>query len=107
MYVRTLLREINRNARNLDMARRRCWACTRQRKRPNRPSPQVHSLDLVAYTPRVTACNMAATPLKTSSVDAAIFSLALMGTDYGSFLTEAHRVLKPRGWLWIAEVRSR
>lgn len=50
---------------------------------------------------------MAATPLDSASCDAAIFSLALMGTDYGSFLVEARRVLKPRGWLWIAEVRSR
>lgn len=31
-------------------------------------------------------------------------SLALMGTDYGSFLVEASRVLKPGGWLWVAEV---
>ena len=30
-----------------------------------------------------------------------------MGTDYGSFLQEAHRVLRPNGLLWIAEVRSR
>lgn len=30
-----------------------------------------------------------------------------MGTDYGSFLVEAGRVLRPGGWLWIAEVRSR
>jgi hypothetical protein len=32
-------------------------------------------------------------------------SLALMGTDYGAFLVEASRVLKPGGWLWVAEVR--
>jgi len=30
-----------------------------------------------------------------------------MGTDYGSFLEEAARVLRYKGWLWIAEVRSR
>ena len=30
-----------------------------------------------------------------------------MGTDYGSFLAEAARVLRPAGWLWIAEVQSR
>lgn len=30
-----------------------------------------------------------------------------MGTDYGSFLKEAFRVLRPDGVLWIAEVRSR
>ena len=67
----------------------------------------VHSLDLVAAAPGVIACNMAATPLARASVDAAVFSLSLMGTDYGSFLVEARRVLKPGGWLWIAEVRSR
>jgi hypothetical protein len=32
------------------------------------------------------ACNMAAVPLGETSVDAAVFSLALMGTDYGAFL---------------------
>lgn len=30
-----------------------------------------------------------------------------MGTDYGNFLKEAFRVLRPGGVLWIAEVRSR
>lgn len=68
---------------------------------------RVHSLDLVAANPSVTACDMAHTPLASGSVDAAVFSLALMGTDYGAFLREAARVLRPRGWLWIAEVRSR
>ena len=41
------------------------------------------------------------------STHAAVFCLALMGTDYGSFLEEAHRVLRVKGHLWIAEVRSR
>lgn len=36
-----------------------------------------------------------------------IFSLALMGTDYPKFLQEAQRILKAKGFLWIAEVRSR
>jgi ubiquinone/menaquinone biosynthesis C-methylase UbiE len=48
---------------------------------------------------------MADTPLGTGSCDAAVFSLALMGLDYGAFLVEAARVLKQNGWLWIAEVR--
>ena len=30
-----------------------------------------------------------------------------MGTDYGTFLKEAFRVLRPGGLLWVAEVRSR
>lgn len=39
-----------------------------------------------------------------ASVDVAVFCLALMGTDYPSFLEEAARVLKPHGIIWIAEV---
>jgi hypothetical protein len=61
-------------------------------------------LDLVATAPGVIACNMADTPLGSGSVDAAVFSLALMGLDFGAFLVEAARVLKQNGWLWIAEV---
>ena len=41
------------------------------------------------------------------SVDVAVFCLALMGTDYPSFLMEAQRVLRLGGFLWIAEVSSR
>lgn len=46
----------------------------------------MHSFDLVAGAPGVVACNMAAVPLEPASVDVALFCLALMGTDYGSFL---------------------
>lgn len=95
---------------------------------------RVACLDLVATQPGVIECNMADTPLgaarysptlsqappirlndyracavpaESESMDIAIFCLALMGTDYPAFLVEATRVLKPGGWLWIAEVRSR
>lgn len=68
----------------------------------------VHSFDLSITAPGVVACNMAAVPLPAASVDAAIFCLSLMGTDYGSFIAEAARILKPAGgWLWVAEVQSR
>lgn len=67
----------------------------------------VSSLDLISTKPNVIACNMANTPLQTASVDVAIFSLALMGTDYGLFLEEAARVVKRGGVVWIAEVKSR
>jgi hypothetical protein len=40
----------------------------------------------------VVACNMANVPLEDASVEVAVFSLSLMGTDYGSFMEEAHRV---------------
>ncbi|KAL4443931.1 hypothetical protein ABPG75_011668 [Micractinium tetrahymenae] len=67
----------------------------------------VHSFDLAETAPGVVACNMAALPLGDAAVDAAVFCLSLMGTDYGLFLEEAARVLRPAGWLWIAEVQSR
>ncbi|KAJ9508817.1 hypothetical protein QJQ45_028124, partial [Haematococcus lacustris] len=72
-----------------------------------RVKQRVHSFDLVSAAPHVVACNMAAVPLPDASVDVAVFSLALMGTDYAQFLMEASRVLRHKGWLWIAEVRSR
>jgi len=65
----------------------------------NLPVPhtqRVHSFDLVASDPGVVACNMAEVPLGDAFADVAVFSLALMGTDYGSFLEEAHRV---REWM--------
>ncbi|CAM6129328.1 unnamed protein product [Calypogeia fissa] len=68
---------------------------------------KVFSLDLISADPSVIACNMAHTPLATDSVDVAVFCLSLMGTDYPRFLEEAYRVLKPSGFLLIAEVRSR
>jgi ribosomal RNA-processing protein 8 len=55
----------------------------------HRAAQAVHGFDLVATAPRVTACNMADVPLGDGSVDAAIFCLALMGTDYGAFLRVA------------------
>lgn len=68
---------------------------------------EVFSLDLVSCEPSVIACDMAHTPLISSSVDVAVFCLSLMGTDFPNYLKEAHRVLKPRGWLLVAEVKSR
>ncbi|KAH1150306.1 hypothetical protein AAZX31_16G064900 [Glycine max] len=68
---------------------------------------EVFSLDLVSNDPNVIACNMANTPLDSSSVDVAVFCLSLMGTNYQSYLKESYRVLKPGGWLLIAEVKSR
>ncbi|XVF14027.1 hypothetical protein REPUB_Repub09cG0021000 [Reevesia pubescens] len=68
---------------------------------------KVFSFDLVSNDPLVIACDMSKTPLAPSSVDVAVFCLSLMGTNYASYLQEAHRVLKPSGWLLIAEVKSR
>ncbi|KAL1812279.1 hypothetical protein DCAR_0624486 [Daucus carota subsp. sativus] len=68
---------------------------------------KVFSFDLVAHNSSVVACDMANTTLETSSIDVAVFCLSLMGTNFPSYLCEAQRVLKPGGWLLIAEVKSR
>ncbi|XP_014520883.1 ribosomal RNA-processing protein 8 [Vigna radiata var. radiata] len=68
---------------------------------------KVFSLDLVSNDPNVIACDMANTPLVSSSVNVAVFCLSLMGTNYQSYIEESNRVLKPGGWLLIAEVKSR
>lgn len=55
----------------------------------------------------VVAADISNLPLKSSSVDIAIFCLSLMGTNYSDFLGEAIRVVRPNGEVWIAEIRSR
>lgn len=68
---------------------------------------KVFSIDLVSKDPSVIACDMSNTPLESSSIDVAVFCLSLMGTNFPNYLQEANRVLKPSGWLLIAEVKSR
>ncbi|KAI7906112.1 methyltransferase-domain-containing protein [Cokeromyces recurvatus] len=68
---------------------------------------KVLSFDLIAKNEYVTACDITKLPLKPNSVDVAVFSLSLMGTNYLDFLKEAYRVLKVGGELKIAEVVSR
>ena len=67
----------------------------------------VHSFDLVAVNSYVTACDMAHTPLKSSSVDVCLFCLALMGTNIADFIREARRVLRVGGQLRIVDIASR
>lgn len=71
------------------------------------PQSHVHSLDLVAANARVTACDMAHTPLAAASVDVVVFCLSLMGTNLKDFMIEANRILREGGILKIAEVESR
>ena len=67
----------------------------------------VHSFDLVATNSRVVACDISRLPLADATLDVAVFCLALMGANYVEFIREAHRALRPKGILRIAEVRSR
>lgn len=68
---------------------------------------QVHSFDLAAVNEHVTIASMTDIPLPNASVDLVIFSLALMNTDYVKALQDAHRILRAKGEIWIAEVSSR
>jgi hypothetical protein len=70
-------------------------------------SMTMNSFDLVSTNPLVTACNIAHVPLPDKSLDMAVFSLSLMGTDWPKFIAEAQRCLKPGGIIYIAEVQSR
>jgi ribosomal RNA-processing protein 8 len=68
---------------------------------------QIHSFDLQSDSVLVTRADIAALPLAEGSVDVAIFCLALMGTNWVDFVEEAFRVLRWKGELWVAEIKSR
>ncbi|KAK7754035.1 25S rRNA (adenine645-N1)-methyltransferase [Diatrype stigma] len=57
--------------------------------------------------PRVTRADIANLPRADGSVDIAVFCLALMGTNWLDFVEEAYRVLRWKGELWVAEIKSR
>lgn len=60
-----------------------------------------------ASKPLVTIADISALPLRENSTDIAIFCLALMGTNWLDFIDEAYRVLRWKGELWVAEIKSR
>ena len=68
---------------------------------------QIHSYDLASTSPPVTVADISNLPLQDGSVDVAVFSLALMGTNWIEFVEEAYRVLRWKGECWISEVGSR
>lgn len=67
----------------------------------------VHSFDHVAIDDSVIEGDMAKTNLDPESVDVALFSLSLMGSNFTEYLREAYRVLKIDGQLQIWEAVSR
>jgi len=67
----------------------------------------VHSFDHVAINPEVVACDMAHVSLDDESLDAAVFSLSLMGANFTDYLLEAYRTLKLDGHLHIIEATAR
>jgi hypothetical protein len=67
----------------------------------------VHSFDYIAINEDVVACDMAHVPMEDQSLDIAVFSLSLMGTNFSEYLREAWRLLKLDGQLHIYEATSR
>ncbi len=67
----------------------------------------VHRFDHVALNDDVVACDMAHVPLDDDSLDVAVFSLSLMGSNFTDYLREAQRTLKLDGHLHIYEATSR
>ncbi|KAK1766735.1 25S rRNA (adenine-N(1))-methyltransferase [Phialemonium atrogriseum] len=67
----------------------------------------IRSFDLQSPSTLVTRADIAALPLTDGAVDVAIFCLALMGTNWLDFVEEAYRVLRWKGELWVAEIKSR
>jgi len=68
---------------------------------------KVYSFDHIAINEKVTACDIAHTPLEAATLDVAVFSLSLMGLNYAEYLKEACRTLKFGGMLKIAEPTNR
>jgi ribosomal RNA-processing protein 8 len=68
---------------------------------------KIHSFDLQSAPPLVTKADIANLPLADGSVDIAIFCLALMGTNWIDFIEESFRILRWKGELWVAEIKSR
>jgi ribosomal RNA-processing protein 8 len=69
---------------------------------------KIHSFDLQTNSnPLITLADISSLPLAENSIDVAIFCLALMGTNWIDFVEEAFRVLRWKGELWVAEIKSR
>ena len=71
----------------------------------NHVKNKVTSVDHIAIDESVIACDMKdlAQFVEDESHDIAVFSLSLWGPNYSDYLNEAHRVLRKRGTVFIAE----
>lgn len=81
------------------------FGCGENKMKEKLPNNKVFSFDHVAIDNSVIACDMKDVRqyLSDESVDIAVFSLALWGTNYKDYLKESYRVLNYGGFIYIAE----
>ena len=70
-------------------------------------SNKVHAFDYVAIDKDVTACDMSSIPLGDQEINAVVFCLSLMGSNYLDYIKEAFRVTKPYGNIFICEPKKK
>jgi Hypothetical methyltransferase len=63
--------------------------------------------DHVSSNESVISCDVSKVPLESDSVEIAILSLALWGSNCDSYISEAHRILESNGLLYIMEATKR
>lgn len=68
---------------------------------------KVHAFDYVAIDKDVTACDMSSIPLQDNEIDAIVFCLSLMGSNYLDYIKEASRVVKLYGNIFICEPKKK
>ncbi len=68
---------------------------------------QVYAFDHIAIDDAVISCDISQTPLANESIDVAVLSLALMGSNHLDYIKEAYRTLKHMGILLISEPSNR
>ena len=69
------------------------------------PYNRVYSFDHVSCDESVIACDMSdvSNYLDNNTIDVAVFSLSLWGTNWRDYIKEAYRVLDDKGVIWICE----
>lgn len=68
---------------------------------------KVYAFDHIAIDSDVIACDMRNVPLDSMSIDVAVFSLSLMGSNYREYIGEAYRTLRNFGKIIICEPASK
>lgn len=79
------------------------FGCGENLMRHKIPNNKVFAFDHVAIDDSVIACDMRETGLEDETIDVAVFSLALWGANYKDYIVEAHRIMRRRGLIYIAE----